>query len=113
MRARLFDTDITIAQHTDYPWDGEIQIDLTVAEPTSFALRLRIPSFAQGKPLPSDLYHYLDDGSEAVSLQVDGEQMPLELRDGYVEISRRWSGTTSDCATFANASSPCTRPPGG
>ncbi len=94
LRSRLFDTDISITQHTDYPWDGEIQIDLTVAEPTSFALRLRIPSFALGKPLSSDLYHYLDGGSEAVSLQVDGERMPVELRDGYVEVSRRWAGTS-------------------
>lgn len=88
----LAGANITIEQETDYPWDGDIDINLTVAQPATFALRLRIPSFAQGKPLPSSLYRYLDDCGETVALTVDGEELSVELRDGYIEISRRWSG---------------------
>ncbi len=88
----LAGANITIEQETDYPWDGDIDINLTVSQPATFALRLRIPSFAQGKPLPSSLYRYLDDCGEAVALTVDGEELSVELRDGYIEISRRWSG---------------------
>ncbi len=91
---RLGDTNVTIEQRTDYPWAGEIEIDLTVAEPATFALRLRLPSFAQGQPLPNDLYRYLDDFNEAVTVKVDGDPMPIELRNGYTEISRSWSGTS-------------------
>ena len=90
----LAGANITIEQETNYPWDGDINITLTVAQPATFALRLRIPSFAQGKPLPSDLYHYLDNSGEAVALNVDGEKLPVELRGGYVEISRQWSGAS-------------------
>ncbi len=91
---RLGDSDITIEQRTDYPWSGEIELDLTIAEPATFALRLRRPSFAKGQPLPSDLYRYLKESNEPVTLTVDGAPTPIEPRNGYIEISRRWSGTS-------------------
>lgn len=84
--------DITLEQRTDYPWDGAIDIRLTTSQAATFTLRLRIPAFARGKPLPSDLYHYLDDSAAAAIIAVDGAPQPLRLRDGYAEISREWSG---------------------
>lgn len=84
--------DITISQSTDYPWDGAIDIDLEVPHATEFTLRLRIPSFAQGRPLPTKLYHYVEGECEAVSLSLDGVAAPLVIRAGYAQITRRWSG---------------------
>ena len=92
-----FDMDggtVSIAQATDYPWDGEIDIELTVSQAADFALRLRIPSFAQGQPLPTDLYRYARAESDAASLTVAGDDVPLALEDGYATITRQWSGTT-------------------
>jgi DUF1680 family protein len=86
--------NINIEQNTDYPWDGAITIDLTVSQPTSFALKLRIPSFVQGAPLPSDLYRYLDANGATASLVVDGEPFPLDPSAGYAALSRRWAGRT-------------------
>ncbi len=86
--------DIHIAQDTDYPRDGAITLDLTVSQPTSFALKLRIPSFAQGQPLPSDLYRYLDARDGPATLVVDGESIPLDDCAGYATLSRRWEGRT-------------------
>ena len=86
--------DIRIDQHTDYPWDGAIALDLTVSQPSTFALHLRIPSFAMGQPLPSDLYRYLDETSDAAAIFVDGESIPLAIIDGYAPVERRWEGET-------------------
>ncbi len=86
--------EASIRQRTNYPWDGKIEIDLTLAQPATFALRLRIPAFAQGQPLPSDLYRYLDESADASILKVDGEEVPLDIRDGYAESRREWQGTT-------------------
>ena len=102
--------EVNITQSTEYPWDGAVQVDIAVSKPTDFSLMLRIPSFAQslsptasptlsptlsnGKPLPSDLYHYLDEQVDAPGLSLEGEAIPLEIQKGYALVSRRWEGRT-------------------
>lgn len=90
--------DFSITQTTDYPWDGRVVLDIAVSRPTAFALKLRIPSFAQasprGMPLPSDLYRYLDESSHAPGLSVDDEEIPLEIQKGFATVSRVWEGKT-------------------
>ncbi len=93
-RFRINETDVRIQQVTDYPWDGLITLDLTVSQPSTFALQLRIPSFAQGQPVPSDLYRYLDASIARATIVVDGELIPLAIDDGYVRVERRWEGRT-------------------
>ncbi len=88
------ETAVSLRQQTDYPWDGKIKLDLTLAQPATFTLRLRIPSFAQGQPLPGDLYSYLGESADASLLLVDGEEAPLIIRAGYAELTRPWQGTT-------------------
>ena len=87
-------SEIMIEQKTNYPWDGEIELDVSVSQPTTFTLNLRIPSFAQGKPLPGDLYRYVDSVDETVKLVVDDVDTPLEIQGGYARVSGRWEGTT-------------------
>ena len=95
---RLDGGEISIAQTTDYPWDGAVAFDIAVSKPSAFALKLRIPSFAQpfpnGNPLPSDLYRYLDEPADAPGLSVDDEEIPVEIQGGYATISRVWKGST-------------------
>ncbi|MCY4019179.1 MAG: glycoside hydrolase family 127 protein [Chloroflexi bacterium] len=90
--------DLSIAQTTDYPWDGAVQFDIAVSRPTAFALKLRIPSFAQsfptGNPLPSDLYRYLDESADVPGLSVADQATPLEIQNGYATVSRVWEGRT-------------------
>ena len=83
-----------LEQSTNYPWSGDIKLDVTVSEAATFDLKLRIPTFAQGKPLPGELYRYLDADGDSPSLRVNGKEKPLELDAGYATISRRWTGTT-------------------
>lgn len=93
-RLQIDGCDIQIEQTTDYPWAGAITLDLTVSQPTSIVLRLRVPAFAQGQPLPSDLYRYLGDVDGAVQLNVGGSKTPVKLQDGYATVARQWEGTT-------------------
>ncbi len=92
-RVRLEDNEITLIQSTDYPWDGTVQLDVSVPQPKTFTLKLRIPSFAQNQPLPSDLYRYAETAAEPVRLSVNGEELPVHIDKGYVSISRRWSNS--------------------
>ena len=94
-KLRLGDKDAQLTQSTNYPWDGKVQLQIELAEPTTFTLKLRVPGFALDQPVPSDLYRYLDASAEPVSLMVDGQNLPVEIENGYLSITRRWSIATS------------------
>ena len=98
---KLNGADISITQTTDYPWDGAVLFDIAVSKPTAFALKLRIPSFAQscpdGNPLPGDLYRYLDEPANAPGLSVADQATPIEIQHGYATVSRVWEGRTRVC----------------
>jgi hypothetical protein len=83
-------TPIQIRQVTDYPWNGRIQLMLNPERAAAFTLHLRVPGWAQGQPVPSDLYRYAQPAAEAVRIQVNGEEIPVEPVKGFVTISRTW-----------------------
>jgi len=68
---------LTLAQQTDYPWDGAIRIEVTPGEATDFELALRIPGWARNRPVPSDLYRFTDQHNEPVTLAINGEAVGL------------------------------------
>ncbi|MEZ4726646.1 MAG: glycoside hydrolase family 127 protein [Caldilineaceae bacterium] len=81
---------VQITQATHYPWDGAVTLTLAPQQPTTFTLCLRILGWAQGEPVPSDLYHYLDTATEPVTLTVNGEPVALTLQQGYALLNRTW-----------------------
>jgi len=83
-------TLVQISQETDYPWDGKVVIKVDPKRSKQFTLNVRIPGWAIGKPLPSDLYYYLDENQGEVSLTVNGESLALNLEKGYAVIERQW-----------------------
>ncbi|HEX7085110.1 MAG TPA: glycoside hydrolase family 127 protein [Vicinamibacterales bacterium] len=84
-------TPLRIRQETAYPWDGRISLVLTPAKPGAFALRVRIPGWARGRPVPSDLYRYVDDAAGEIDLRINGERVAPQLTRGYAVLSRTWS----------------------
>ncbi len=82
--------DVRVRQLSDYPWSGEIKISVELDEPTDFTVCVRIPGWAQNRPVPSDLYTYLGQPGEPVSLLVNGEDQPLALDKGFARLQRTW-----------------------
>jgi DUF1680 family protein len=82
---------IKITQQTNYPWDGHINVSVDPEREKTFTLKLRIPGWARNKPVPGDLYSYLDGVSGKVTLSVNGKEEEITLIKGYAEISRKWS----------------------
>jgi DUF1680 family protein len=68
-------SDVTLTQHTNYPWDGKISIGLAVDKPVTFALFLRIPSWCS-----------------KAGLSVNGSVVAInaDQNRGYVKIEREW-----------------------
>jgi len=70
-------TEVTVSQDSNLPWDGTVALDVDAAEPTAFAIRLRMPGWADG-----------------VSIAVDGEPVDTagvsDDAPAYVTLDRQW-----------------------
>jgi hypothetical protein len=67
---------VSLSQQTEYPLDGRIAMDLRVSHPSNFAVRLRIPSWAN----PSDAV-----------VRVNGSRTSAPVTTGFAELRRHWS----------------------
>ena len=82
---------VSISQHTDYPWDGTIDINIDKNSAGEFALKIRIPGWLKGDVVPSDLYSFANGTSDKWALIVNGEDYDGEITaDGYLTINRKW-----------------------
>ncbi len=87
---------VCIRVETAYPWDGAMKLSIAGFEGGSdsrdFTLKVRIPSWACGRPVPSDLYAQIDPAScDTVTLSVNGLSVAVKQGvDGYVDIARTW-----------------------
>ena len=81
---------VRLAQTTRYPWDGSVSIAIEPESPGRFGIKIRIPGWAQNRPVPSDLYRFLDRNSEEPVIKVNGTPVPASLENGYAAIRRIW-----------------------
>jgi DUF1680 family protein len=81
---------VRLKQETRYPWDGQVKITVEPKHSKEFTICVRIPGWAQNEPVPSDLYRFLNESSEKVTLKVNGESVDLNIDKGFASISRRW-----------------------
>jgi uncharacterized protein len=81
---------LKITQETRYPWDGSIKITLHPEKAGKFTMNVRVPGWARGEVVPSDLYRFVDEVSERPTLKVNHRPVPLKLEKGYVSLTRNW-----------------------
>jgi DUF1680 family protein len=82
---------VKLAQETDYPWDGRVRLTVTPDPESDFTLCLRIPGWALGRPVPSDLYRFADPTVPPVTLKLNGQAAdPAPRSDGFVHLQRHW-----------------------
>ncbi|MBT3288752.1 MAG: glycoside hydrolase family 127 protein [Victivallales bacterium] len=67
-------TSIALTQETNYPWDGDIRLTFSEVGDAPFALKFRIPAWANG-----------------ATLRVNGSPAAAEVVPGtYAEVQRQW-----------------------
>jgi DUF1680 family protein len=92
-KMKVAGTDLLLVQTTDYPWKGEVTIEVKPAKEVEFTLAVRIPGWAYDRPVPTDLYTYLEPLGDTGTLRVNGEDVQLprgRLDKGYALITRTW-----------------------
>jgi len=81
---------IKLTQETAYPWDGAVRITVAPDKKSRFAMAIRIPGWARNEPVPGNLYRFADTNIEPVTLNVNGQPVPVKLDKGYVSLKRSW-----------------------
>lgn len=71
--ASLGNSEITIRQETEYPWDGMVKLTVECASDACFDLWLRIPGWC-----------------ERHTITVNGEVVQVEGKAGYAVLARTW-----------------------
>jgi uncharacterized protein len=105
---------VRVVQRTDYPWSGTVRIAVEPDpsdRPRELVLALRIPGWARGEPVPSDLYRFDDPAGALPTLRVAGRTIALAdgrqplpgggdvtVADGFARIRRVWPGRPGEDA---------------
>ncbi len=79
---------VKISQKTNYPWEGKVKININPEKKGSFAVKVRIPGWAQGTENPYGLYK--SDLKSKITLTINGTPQKVTVVNGYTEIRRSW-----------------------
>ena len=85
---KLAKRTVKLTQTTNYPWNGDIDIDVKTAG--KYGIKVRIPGWVQNEVVPSDLYKYADKKRPGYYVAVNGQILDAELENGYMSIQRTW-----------------------
>lgn len=88
---------VKVVCKTEYPWNGKAMLTLNhlTAQPLNrLTLKIRIPGWAKGQPVPSDLYTQTKPSSAMeISVAVNGRAVNgVPGKDGYLTVEREWKG---------------------
>jgi DUF1680 family protein len=65
---------VQLTQQTNYPWDGQVELELSLEQPSEFTLALRIPGWCK-----------------QAKIFINGKETNVaNLEKGYAKISRTW-----------------------
>lgn len=81
---------IALKQTTNYPWSGDINLEVTLKSKQDFSLKVRVPGWVQGAVVPGNLYSYADKKTLGYSVKVNGQSVESVLDKGYFAINRTW-----------------------
>ena len=87
---KMGDDTVRLRQDTRYPWEADVKITVEPERSREFAIYIRIPGWARNKPVPSDLYCYLNKNAEKVTLKVNNRPFGLDMDKGFTCIRRKW-----------------------
>ncbi len=90
-QVQMTSNTVNFAVDTNYPWDGDITITVNPQQSASLPIYLRIPGWARNMPVPGNLYDYISDSPEQVTLQVNSSPVQLDIVKGFAKIERTWN----------------------
>ena len=87
---RLKTNTVRIKQETWYPWDGAVKMTIEPTQTGKFTVAVRLPGWALGRPVPSDLYRYIDSNVTPIEFKLNGQVIQPDIKNGFAFIDRQW-----------------------
>lgn len=81
---------IKLTQETNYPWNGTIKLTVDPEQAANFAVKMRIPGWAQNKPIPGGLYQVMQSLKAKPVLLLNGKPVAYDIEKGYATVKRSW-----------------------
>ncbi|MGC8865490.1 MAG: glycoside hydrolase family 127 protein [Bacteroidales bacterium] len=81
---------VVIETFTHYPWEGNIAMVLKEVRGMPGRLALRIPGWARGEAVPSDLYRFTNRKPSEICIAVNGQAVNYTMEKGFAIIQRDW-----------------------
>ena len=83
---------VRLTQTNNYPWSGDLKFTVNEASASDFNLLVRIPGWARGEAMPSNLYTFAPRDSVwgSVRIRINGKPVPYTMRQGYAVLARKW-----------------------
>lgn len=86
----LNNKNVSVTQENNYPWDGNLLFKIDPASSNAFTIRIRIPGWAQGQAMPSDLYAFEPVVKQTIVATINGKPVDYAIENGYAVITRTW-----------------------
>lgn len=81
---------VSLKQYSAYPFDGAVRLEVRPERKQTFSVKLRIPTWTGGQFVPGDLYRFVEEDRQDVSLSINGSSIPLKIDKGFASITRTW-----------------------
>ena len=82
---------VNIEQQNNYPWEGNLTFKVNPNQTSlPFTINIRIPGWAKGVAIPSDLYHFNNHTSNKINISINGKVTAYSVENGYAVLNRRW-----------------------
>jgi DUF1680 family protein len=81
---------VAIIQQNNYPWDGVLKFTVSPKSSHAFTLLIRIPGWARGEAVPSDLYKYATANNGKIEIKVNDQSQTYTTEKGYAVLNRTW-----------------------
>ncbi|MEO0470969.1 MAG: hypothetical protein AAF206_15185 [Bacteroidota bacterium] len=81
---------VQLVVETAYPWEGRVHIKLNTPETMRFPIAIRIPGWAQNRPVPISTISYAFRSNRKLVLSVNEDYVFPEMKGNYAILRQEW-----------------------
>jgi len=84
--------EVGIKMTTNYPWDGNVKLNIDPAKKGKFKVSVRIPGWYQDKLVAGNLYSLVDEQEvpDFFNSKINGKQVKPTIEKGYMVFEADW-----------------------